>query len=100
MKSFFPLLVFFYLLSLIEVSFLPHFFVWGIFPSLILISVIAFSILPQFGWGAAIFSGVAGGFFWDVFSADFLGFHVLILVGLALFIKLILKRYVRAPIIS
>lgn len=38
---------------------------------------------------------IMGGFFWDIFSKDFLGFHILILLILTSFLRVILKRYLR-----
>jgi cell shape-determining protein MreD len=47
-----------------------------------------------------LFSAVIGGFFWDVFSSQFLGFHVILLLLVAVFIQLILKKYVRSSVIQ
>ncbi|GAG02385.1 unnamed protein product, partial [marine sediment metagenome] len=41
-----------------------------------------------------------GGFFLDIFSSKFIGFNILILLGIAILIKLILKRHVRIPLIE
>lgn len=40
------------------------------------------------------------GLFWDIFSSVFIGFHIIILVSLAVFVKFILKNYVRSPFIG
>ncbi|MBI2450000.1 MAG: hypothetical protein HYV47_00520 [Candidatus Nealsonbacteria bacterium] len=82
----------FYFLSLLQISFLPHFSIFGITPNLIFVAVIflAFFLPP---W--SVFSAFFGGFFLDIFSSYFFGFNVLILLGISLFIRLVLKRYVQ-----
>jgi len=96
------LLIFaFYFLVLLETSFLVHFNVflpklrW--YPSLILLAVILLNLFegPKKSFG--IFAAVFGGFFWDIFSTNPIGFHILILVMVALLIKIILGQYVRTP---
>lgn len=90
----------FYILALLQTSFFVHFNIAGITPDFILISVILINLFaptPKFGVGVA--SAFIGGFFLDIFSAKFIGFYILILVGLAIFIKIILKRYVWTPAI-
>lgn len=44
-------------------------------------------------WAAAI----SGGFFLDVYSQKFFGFWIIILTATVLFVKFILKKYVRIP---
>jgi rod shape-determining protein MreD len=86
----------FYFFALLQASFLVHFSLWGFFPNLILITVILLNIFNRdikLGVGAA----VVGGFFLDVFSSNFFGFWILILLTAALFINFVLKRYVRLP---
>lgn len=87
-------ILFFYLLSLFEASFLIHFKQLSRIP-LILILTILLNFLEKPERNSGIFSALVGGFFWDIFSSRPIGFHVLILVISAIFIKLILKKYVR-----
>lgn len=88
-------LVSFYFLVLLQNSFLVHFSIFGFLPNFILVSVIIISFLaPALG----IYSALFGGFFLDIFSNNFIGFNVLMLFAMALFIKIILKKYVRSPI--
>jgi len=106
MKKILILIPFFYILTLFQTSFLIHFNVfleggfWGWTPNLILIAVILITVFEKpdphtnFGVGVAFI----GGFFLDIFSENFIGFHILILVILAFFIKFILRKYVR-PVI-
>ena len=99
------LIPFLYILTLSQTSFLIHFNVflkggfWGWALNLILIAVIFITVFDpraKIGVGAAFI----GGFFLDIFSENFIGFHILILVILAFFIKFILRKYVRFPIIK
>lgn len=106
MKKILILIPFLYILTLFQTSFLTHFniFLEGFFgwtPNLILITVILITVFENpdphtnFGVGAAFI----GGFFLDIFSENFIGLYILILVTLAFFIKFILRKYVRIPII-
>lgn len=91
--------LFFYFLTLFQASFLVHFGLWGWVPNLILIFVALLNIFTpdaKLGIGAAFI----GGFFLDVFSDNFIGFWILILLAVALFIKFILTRYVRVPFVA
>lgn len=95
-KAILILIIFFYFLTLIQTSFLLHFnFWWGGW--IILISVILinfwFSSKQWEGIGAAFVAG----FFWDIFSSGPMGFHIIILVGLAILIKITFKKYVWLP---
>ncbi len=86
-----------YFLALFQTSFLVHFSIWGMIPNLILI-LIFFWILfedPESSFG--IYNAFVAGFFLDIFSNWLIGFNILILVILALFLKLILNKYVRLP---
>ncbi len=99
MKKILLTILSFYILVLMQTSFLVHFRLWGYVPNLILIVVILLSIFNfhvKLGVGAAF----AGGFFLDIFSSHFIGFWILILLAVALFIKLVIQRYVRIPLIQ
>ena len=98
LKKILILILPFYFLALLQSSFLIHFNISGIIPNFILLAVILinfFTPTPNFGVGVG--SAFIGGFFLDIFSSSPIGFNVLILVALAFFIKIILKRYVRIP---
>lgn len=92
----------FYILTLIQTSFLVHFNVSGMIPNLVLITVIFINIFNSSQW-QKISSAVIGGFYLDIFSLNniggFFGFYTLILTGFSFFLKIILERYVRFPII-
>ena len=94
------IILFFYFLTLFQVSFLVHFDIKGIVPNVVLISIILINILETPKGKYGVISAIAGGFFLDVFSEGFIGVKVLILTGLACLIKLILKKYVRIQIVQ
>ena len=86
------LILFFYLLVLLQTSFLFDL-------PLILIAVFLISFFtPPTDFNTGISSAFIGGFFSDVFSATFFGFWALILLAKVIFIKIILRKYVRLPI--
>lgn len=98
MKNIILLLIFFYLLFIFQTSFLVHFPIRGWVFNLIFIVIILFNILEKPEKNNGILAAVILGFFWDIFSEKFIGYHILILVFLALLIKTILVRYVRIKI--
>jgi rod shape-determining protein MreD len=92
------LIVIFYFLALFQSSLFPYFGILGFVANLTLLSVILINIFihdTYFG----LFSAVIGGFFWDVFSSQFFGYHVLILLLIASLIQIILKKYVRTSLV-
>jgi len=104
MKKLILIFLGFYLLTLIQTSFLIHFnFGWqlGVFLILIFVAFINFFESPSKKTG--IYSALFAGFFLDIFSTtplNFFGFWILIFLGVSLFIKFILRKYVRVPIIK
>ena len=92
----------FYILTLIQTSFLVHFNVSGVIPNLVLIAVI-FINLFNVSWQQKVSAAVIGGFYLDIFSLNdvggFFGFYTLILIGFSFFLKIILERYVRFPVV-
>lgn len=89
----------FYALVLLQASFLVNFTAWGYVPNLILIAVLLLNIFNS-DIKLGVETALIGGFFLDIFSSNFFGFWVLILLAAALFIQLILKRYVQIPSIA
>jgi len=89
------LIIFFYVLALLQTSFLVHFHILGIVPNFIFIAVILINLFEKPQKNSGILSAFIGGFFLDIFSSRFIGFNILILVGLSFFIKFILKKYVQ-----
>lgn len=103
MKRILILIIFFYILVLLQTSFLVHFKAflgWKFSFSLILIAVILMNFFEDFRRNSGIFGAFFGGFFLDIFSEDFFGSWILILMTTAIFIKFILKRYVRIPTVK
>lgn len=98
MKNLILLLLLFYLLFIFQTSFWVHFPLKGYIINLILIVLLLFNILEAPEKNKGILAAGIVGFFWDIFSEKFIGFHILILVILALLIKTILVRYVRIKI--
>ena len=97
-KKFLAIIIFFYILILFQASFLVHFDIfWSKFLIYgFILSLIAFLTL-QNQYYSLIIAFIVG-FFLDIFSGSFIGFHILILIGLVIFIKFILQKYVQIPI--
>lgn len=91
MKKILFLILFFYILALFQTSFLVHFDIKGIVLNFILISVILIILLTSHHLWLGISAAAIGGFFWDIFSPGPIGFHIFILVILAIFIQIIFK---------
>jgi rod shape-determining protein MreD len=87
-----------YFLTLFQTSFLIHFGILSRIPSLVLIFTIFLNLLEKKEEVAGIFVAIFGGFFWDIFSNRPIGFHILILLIFAIFIKFVLKKYIQ-PVI-
>jgi len=101
MKKLILIFLGFYLLTLIQISFLIHFnFGWqlGSLPILIFVAFINFFESPSKKTG--IYSALFAGFFLDIFSTtplNFFGFWILISIAIASFIKFIFKKHVQVP---
>lgn len=93
-------ILFFYVLVLLQTSFLVHFkevFGWWLAFGLLIIGVILVNFFEDHRKNSGIISAFFAGFFLDIFSENFFGFWTLILMAAAIFIKFILKKYVRIP---
>ena len=86
-----------YLLALFQTSFLVHFSLWGMIPNLILISVFLWILFEKPESNFGIYNAFIGGFLLDIFSERLIGFNILILLIMAIFLKIILNKYVRLP---
>ncbi len=98
MKKIISLILFFYLLVLFQSSFFTHFPLKGYVLNFVLVAVILINFFEGFQKKIGIFSALLGGFFLDIYSENFFGFWVLILITVSLFIKYILKEYIH-PVI-
>jgi len=97
------ILFLFYILALIQGSFLVHFTIFGVFPNLVLIFVLLINIFTPLNDWFGVVSALIGGFFLDIFSAGFFGFfgfYTLVFLTLSLFFNFILKKYVEIPFIK
>lgn len=94
----------FYFLVLFQISFLAHFPLLGLVPNLVLaiVLLLVFWEKKKTGRGdkknIALTAAVFAGFFLDIFSDAFIGFHILSLLAAVLLLNLILQRYIRLPI--
>jgi rod shape-determining protein MreD len=93
-------IIVFYFLVLIQTSFWVHFNILGIVPNLVLISVILWNLFEKSKNYFGLYAALIGGLFLDIFSNRFIGFYILISLALAVFLKLVFKRYVRIPFIE
>lgn len=90
--------LFFYFLVLLQTSFFVHFRIWGIVPNFVFIAVILLNLFEKPKDYAGLLIALVAGLFLDIFSQGMIGFYALILFSLSFFIKIILKRYVWAPL--
>lgn len=83
-----------YFSALLQSSFLPHFAIFGYMFNLLFILAILFSFfIPSMSLATALL----GGLYTDILSTNFLGFNALILTATVIFIRVILRRYVKVP---
>jgi len=99
-KKFLILTFILYILVLLRTSFLVHFNIKGFVFNLILITIIFINFFEERNKLSGIYLAFLGGFFLDIFSEKFFGFYILISIAISIFIKLILKKYVRIPTIK
>ena len=99
-KKILVLIILCYFLTLLQTSFLVHFNIWGMVLNFVLLLIIIWNFFEKEQGLTGLFCALIGGLFLDIFSSRFIGFNVLILLGVAIFIKLIIKRHVRIPLIE
>lgn len=87
----------FFLLALLQTSFFVHFRVFGIMPNFLLLAVLIVNIFESPRDLTGIYLALFAGFLWDIFSSEFIGYHILVLVCVAVLIKFVLFQYVRIP---
>lgn len=90
----------FFILTLVQTSFLVHFSLAGFTFPLVFLAVLAIAFLASSTSSAAVFGAVIGGVFLDAVSWHFFGFWTLILVLLSLTITYIMRAYVRFPLLK
>ena len=89
-----------YVLVLFQASFLVHFQIAGMVVNLVFISVLLWNFFEREESVFGVVHAFFGGLFLDIFSQRLIGFHIVILVAIALFLKFIFKRYVRIPFLE
>ena len=100
MKTALFLIPLFFILTLVQTSFLVHFSLAGFILPVVFLAVLAIAFLEPPTSLAAVFGAVIGGIFLDAVSSYFFGFWTLIFVLLSLAITHIMKAYVRFPLLK
>ena len=98
LKALVLLVAIFYILALAQTSFLVHFQIFGMVLNASLLTVLLFNIFEKPQKNLGLYAAVISGFFLDIFSGRPFGFWILILFLIALFVKLIFRKYVRIPL--
>lgn len=91
MKKILASVLFFYVLALVQTSFIFHLDILNVVPNLILISVVLLNFFEEPRKKTGLVIAGIGGFFLDLFSYSYLGISILILVVLAFLLKKFLK---------
>ena len=86
----------FYFLILFQTSFLAHFNIFNIIAHIGLIIILISFFCRKENDIYSIILAISAGLFLDIFSNQFIGFYVLILLTSIILIKIILQNYVRA----
>mgnify|MGYP000430373039 FL=1 len=85
----------FFILSLLQVSFLPHFPILGWVINIVLLSLILVAALGSVKIGVE--AALTGGFFLDIYSHLPFGFWMILSLTLFFIIRYIVRNYVRLP---
>lgn len=93
MKKILVSIIFFYILALVQTSFLIHFDIFGVSLNLILIAVILINFFEKAERRRGLAVAAIGGLYLDLFSNLQIGVSILALFVLALLIKRALKRF-------
>ncbi|MCK4520369.1 rod shape-determining protein MreD [Candidatus Parcubacteria bacterium] len=97
LKKILLVILIFYFLTLFQASFMPFFDIKGFTINIVLALVIFINLFESQDKKLGIYSALVAGFFLDVWSSQFFGTEILLLVLTAIFIKLIVKKYVQIP---
>lgn len=100
MKTALFLIPLFFILTLLQTSFLVHFSLEGFILPLVFLVSFGIAFLESRPSYASVFGAVIGGVFLDALSLRFFGFWTLILVLLSLAITHIMRAYVRFPLLK
>ncbi|MCH8741947.1 hypothetical protein IH779_03545 [Patescibacteria group bacterium] len=91
MKKGLVLILFFYILALIQTSFLVHFNIEEQVPNLILIALVLLTFFEKPEEKLSFFGAGIGGFFLDIFSNVFLGTSIIALLLMTFLFKKLLE---------
>ena len=94
------LFIFLFFLVLAQASFLSHFSFKGISPNLFILTIILICLFSK-KRDLAFASALIGGFYLDIYSfgkTGFFGFYTLTMLGLAFFLRLVIRKYVQFPL--
>ena len=83
----------FYFLILLQESFFIHFFSY--FPNIVLIGICLVNLFEERKDNLGIYLSLTGGFLLDVFSENFFGFYITILLLMSFFVKIVFKSYIQ-----
>lgn len=95
MKNALLLISAFYVLVLLQTSFLVPLNVFGVVPNFMIIAVVLINFFEKPEKKLGIIAGFFGGIFLDIFSGNFLGFYTLTLLAVSFFLKYILRSRIR-----
>lgn len=91
LKKFLLFSLIFYILALVQTSFLPRFSIFGQIPNLILITLFLIIIFDEGAVGIFPFEAALSGLFLDIFSRRLLGVSIFLLCLASIFLQEILK---------
>jgi Na+/proline symporter len=95
------IVLFLYALVLLQASFWPRFNLFSVswlrYLNITLIFIVVFSLFEKRKESGSIAAAMIGGAFLDLYSENFFGFWTIILISSVLFVKFVLRRYVRVP---
>jgi len=88
-----------YFFVLVQTSFCAHFGLLGCLFNLPIITIAVWNFFEKEKgfFSPALAASLITGFFLDVYSSGIIGFYILMLGAVAVFIKIFLKNYVRIP---
>jgi hypothetical protein len=100
-KNILLLIIIFYFLTVLQISFLPNFTVGRVGLNLLLLAVVALNLLEKTEGLTGIAAALIAGFFLDLSSIAektlFFGFYTAISLLLALLVKWVVRSYVKVP---